>query len=79
MTVAFIRTGSAVARPEHAAAREIASDEVLIRRIAGQEQQADHDAQDTQHAWGPRCEKAVDRRHHNFSHERPEALPNPPA
>src|SRR5881396_4106740 len=35
MTVAFIRTGSAAAPPEHAAAREIASDEVLIRRIAG--------------------------------------------
>ena len=42
-----------------------------------QEQQADDDAQDTQHTWGPRCEKAVDRRHHNFSHERPETLPNP--
>ena len=40
MTVAFIRTGSAVARPEHAAAREIASDEVLIRRIAGGDQLA---------------------------------------
>ena len=24
-----------------------------------------------QHTWGPRCEKAVDRRHHNFSYERP--------
>jgi len=40
MTVAFIRTGSAAARPEHAAAREIASDEVLIRRIAGGDQLA---------------------------------------
>ncbi len=40
MTVAFIRTGSAAARPEHAAAREIASDEVLIRRIAGGNQLA---------------------------------------
>ena len=40
MTVAFIRTGSAVARPEHAAAREIDSDEVLIRRIAGGDQLA---------------------------------------
>src|SRR6266542_2299382 len=39
MTVAFIRTGSAAARPEHAA-REIASDEVLIRRIAGGDQLA---------------------------------------
>jgi RNA polymerase sigma-70 factor, ECF subfamily len=39
MTVAFIRTGSA-APPEHAAAREIASDEVLIRRIAGGDQLA---------------------------------------
>ena len=36
MTVAFIRTGL----PEHAAAREIASDEVLIRRIAGGDQLA---------------------------------------
>jgi RNA polymerase sigma-70 factor (ECF subfamily) len=40
MTVAFIRTGSAAALPEHAAAREIASDEVLIRRIAGGDQVA---------------------------------------
>src|SRR5207245_3804739 len=40
MTVAFIRTGSAAERPEHAAAREIASDEVLIRRIAGGDQLA---------------------------------------
>jgi len=40
MTVAFIRTGSAAARPEHAAAREIVSDEVLIRRIAGGDQLA---------------------------------------
>jgi RNA polymerase sigma-70 factor, ECF subfamily len=40
MTVAFIRTGSAATLPEHAAAREIASDEVLIRRIAGGDQQA---------------------------------------
>jgi RNA polymerase sigma-70 factor, ECF subfamily len=40
MTVAFLRTGSAAARPEHAAAREIASDEVLIRRIAGGDQLA---------------------------------------
>src|SRR6266446_4705126 len=40
MTVAFIRTGSAAAQPEHAAAREIASDEVLIRRIAGGDQLA---------------------------------------
>ena len=24
-----------------------------------------------QHTWEPRCEKAVDRRHHNFSYERP--------
>ena len=40
MSVAFIRTGSAAARPEHAAAREIASDEVLIRRIAGGDQLA---------------------------------------
>ena len=40
MTVAFIRTGSAAARPEHAAAREIASDEVLIRRIADGDQLA---------------------------------------
>src|SRR5258705_7833344 len=38
MTVAFFRTGSAAARPEHA--REIASDEVLIRRIAGGDQLA---------------------------------------
>jgi RNA polymerase sigma-70 factor, ECF subfamily len=34
MTVAFIRTGSAAALPEHAAARENASDEMLIKRIA---------------------------------------------
>src|SRR5216683_5398528 len=40
MTVAFIRTGAAAARPEHAAEREIASDEVLIRRIAGGDQLA---------------------------------------
>jgi RNA polymerase sigma-70 factor (ECF subfamily) len=40
MIVAFIRTGSAAARPEHAATREIASDEVLIRRIAGGDQLA---------------------------------------
>ena len=40
MTVAFIRTGSAAALREHAAAREIASDEVLIRRIAGGDQLA---------------------------------------
>ena len=40
MTVAFIRTGSAAAPAEHAAAREIASDEVLIRRIAGGDQLA---------------------------------------
>src|SRR5881227_813516 len=40
MTVAFIRTGSAPALPEHAGAREIASDEVLIRRIAGGDQLA---------------------------------------
>jgi RNA polymerase sigma-70 factor (ECF subfamily) len=40
MTVAFIRTGSATARPEDAAAREISSDEVLIRRIAGGDQLA---------------------------------------
>ena len=40
MTVAFIRTASAAAPPEHAAAREIASDEVLIRRIAGGDQLA---------------------------------------
>jgi RNA polymerase sigma-70 factor (ECF subfamily) len=40
MTVAFIRTGSAAALPEHAAAREIAADEVLIRRIAGGDQLA---------------------------------------
>src|SRR4029453_17086498 len=40
MTVAFIRTGSAAALPEQAAAREIASDEVLIRRIAGGDQLA---------------------------------------
>ena len=40
MSVAFIRTGSAAERPEHAAAREIASDEVLIRRIAGGDQLA---------------------------------------
>jgi hypothetical protein len=40
MTVAFIRTGAAVALPEHAAAQEIASDEVLIRRIAGGDQLA---------------------------------------
>src|SRR5213592_667794 len=32
--------GWAAARPEHAAAREIASDEVLIRRIAGGDQLA---------------------------------------
>ena len=38
MTVAFIRMGSAAAPPEHA--REIASDEVLIRRIAGGDQLA---------------------------------------
>jgi hypothetical protein len=40
MTVAFIRTGSAAALPEHAAAQEISSDEVLIRRIAGGDQVA---------------------------------------
>src|SRR5260221_11732781 len=40
MTVAFIRTGSAAARPEHAAARESASDEVLIRPIAGRNELA---------------------------------------
>jgi RNA polymerase sigma-70 factor (ECF subfamily) len=40
MTVAFIRTGSATARPEDAAAREISSDEVLIRRIAAGDQLA---------------------------------------
>ena len=40
MTVAFIRTRSAAARPEQAAAREISSDEVLIRRIAGGDQLA---------------------------------------
>src|SRR5205085_7712055 len=40
MTVAFIRTGSAAALREHAAAREITSDEVLIRRIAGGDQLA---------------------------------------
>ena len=40
MTVAFIRPGSAAAPPERAAAREIASDEVLIRRIAGGDQLA---------------------------------------
>jgi hypothetical protein len=28
-----------------------------------QEQEANDDAQDTQHTWGPRCEKAIDRRH----------------
>src|SRR5215470_7828641 len=39
----------------------------IFRHPMLQEQQADHDAQDTQHTWGPRCEKAVDRRHHNFS------------
>src|SRR5262249_4743159 len=43
----------------------------IFRHPMLQEQQADHDAQDTQHTWGPRCEKAVDRRHHNFSYERP--------
>jgi hypothetical protein len=40
MTVAFIRTGSAAVRPKHAATREIASDEVLIRRIEGGDQLA---------------------------------------
>ena len=40
MTVAVIRTGSAAALPEHAAAQEISSDEVLIRRIAGGDQLA---------------------------------------
>jgi RNA polymerase sigma-70 factor, ECF subfamily len=40
MTVAFIRTGSAAALPEHVAAQEISSDEVLIRRIAGGDQLA---------------------------------------
>jgi hypothetical protein len=35
------------------------------------------DVQDTQHTRGPRCEKAVDRRHHNFSYERPEACQPP--
>jgi RNA polymerase sigma-70 factor, ECF subfamily len=40
MTVVFIRTGSVAALPEHAAAREISSDEVLIRRIAGGDQLA---------------------------------------
>jgi RNA polymerase sigma-70 factor, ECF subfamily len=40
MTVVLIRTGSAAALPEHAAAREISSDEVLIRRIAGGDQLA---------------------------------------
>ena len=40
MTVAFIRTGSAAALPEHAVAQEISSDEVLIRRIAGGDQLA---------------------------------------
>ena len=34
------RMGWAAARPEHAAAREISSDEVLIRRIAGGDQLA---------------------------------------
>jgi hypothetical protein len=41
-----------------------------------QEQQADDDAQDTQHTWRPRCEKAVNRRHHNFSYEGSEACQN---
>src|SRR5262249_3796070 len=49
----------------------------IFRHPMLQEQQADHDAQDTQHTWGPRCEKAVDRRHHNFSYERPEACQTP--
>jgi RNA polymerase sigma-70 factor (ECF subfamily) len=40
MTLAFIRTGSAAALPEYAAAQEISSDEVLIRRIAGGDQLA---------------------------------------
>jgi RNA polymerase sigma-70 factor, ECF subfamily len=40
MTVAVIRTGSTAALPEHAAAQEISSDEVLIRRIAGGDQLA---------------------------------------
>src|SRR6516225_3925278 len=51
--------------------------ETGFRRPVLQKQQADDDAQDTQHTWGPCCEKAVDRRHHNFSYERPEALSNP--
>mgnify|MGYP003397599910 FL=1 len=40
MIVAFIRTESAAALPEHAVAQEISSDEVLIRRIAGGDQLA---------------------------------------
>src|SRR6516225_3359429 len=49
----------------------------IFRHPMLQEQQANDDAQDTQHTWGPRCEKAVDRRHHNFSYERPEACQTP--
>jgi RNA polymerase sigma-70 factor (ECF subfamily) len=40
MIVAFIRTESAAALPEHAVAQEISSDEVLIRQIAGGDQLA---------------------------------------
>src|SRR5262249_42799413 len=36
-----------------------------FRRPVLQKQQADDNAQDTQHTWGPRCEKAVDRRHYS--------------
>src|SRR5438445_11987219 len=38
MNMVSARMGWAAARPEHAAAREISSDEVLIRRIAGGDQ-----------------------------------------
>src|SRR5438552_4149666 len=40
MNMVSARMGWAAARPEHAAAREISSDEVLIRRIAGGDQLA---------------------------------------
>jgi RNA polymerase sigma-70 factor, ECF subfamily len=40
MIVAFIRTESAAALPEHAVAQEISSGEVLIRQIAGGDQLA---------------------------------------
>jgi hypothetical protein len=37
----------------------------IFRRPVLEEQQTNDDPQDTQDSWGPRCEKAVDRKH-NF-------------